>query len=138
MRADRCLEYGIVGWEAIATWFYRMKFTPRVFSSDTMRKYRKFGMPVVHQARTTVGRRQPWTTNLLLSAWLATEGRALSLPRWHPFRVRVTGEACVKPGTLRVRRHRDKKRREAMLVQASGTRHAAVCRCPRCVPARSQ
>lgn len=97
MRADRCVEYPLIGWRAVADWLHRMKFVQRPPRDETLRAWRKkFGMPVTHTARSREGKdRTPWTTNLMMQAWLGTQGRALSVPRWHPLRCEVEGRPFV-------------------------------------------
>ena len=108
LRDDRCVEYPLVGWPAIADWLVRMKFTRLPPTAATLCKYRKlYGMPVSHQSRGMDRncRRKPWTINLMMAAWLATQGRVLSLPRWHPFRLAMEPRPLSqKPSAVRMRR----------------------------------
>lgn len=124
MRADRCLEYRLIGWKEVGRWLQRLQFTQLCLSEGTLRKWRKdFGMPVTQQPRAAVvcgGKRHPWTTNLMMSAWIGTQGRALTLPRWHPFRLSVQPRPLSqKPVAIRVRRHRDRRRMAAALASSS-------------------
>lgn len=115
MREDRFKEYPIVGWQAIGEWLVRMKYVPRVPDLSTMYRYKRFGMPVTSTPRPSHGmKRLPWVTNLMLQAWLATQGRALTLPRWHPFRVEVENLYSKKPSAIRMRRA-GKRRRLAQI-----------------------
>ena len=91
MRHDRSKEYPLTGYAEIGAWFLRMRVVPYVPKKDTIRKWAiKFGLPLAPGVRRPgPGKPPPWTSNLLLTAWLASEGRALGLPRWHPFRQEV-------------------------------------------------
>lgn len=114
LREDRCIEYPIVGWQAVGEWLYKMQFTTRIFKPSTLLNWRaRFGLPVLTTARDIhrSNRSKPWCTNLMLHAWLATQGRALTLPRWHPFRQKV--EKPRKPYDQCSRRTKCRRRAEA-------------------------
>lgn len=112
MREDKLREYPIVGWQAIGEWLVRMQWLARLPHVTTLYRYRRYGMPVNMTPRPMLHgtKRQPWVTNLMLQAWIGTQGRALTLPRWHPFRQQVEKTYSQKPSAIRDRRHRARKR----------------------------
>lgn len=114
MREDRCVEYPLVGWDAVGAWLVKMQFVAKRPATETLQKYRKlFGMPVSRTARQSRHHKTsalPWTTNLMLQAWIGTQGRALGLPRWHPFRVSVESQYSQKPRAIRQRQYDYRKR----------------------------
>jgi hypothetical protein len=123
MRADRCKEYGLVGWREVAEWLTRMRFTRKPPVDATLRKWRnQFCLPITKACRSNNSGRGyvPFTTNLALHAWMATQSRALSLPRWHPFRLQVQKVAFSQnPSAIRMRRHRLTKLVASRVVQPS-------------------
>jgi hypothetical protein len=123
MQEDKLREYGLLGWEEIGDFFVRMRFVRRRPSEQTLRKWRKqFGMPVTHTT-WLAARRAPWSSNLLLHAWLATQGRALSLPRWHPFAQAVRKEPpSMKPSAIRMRAMRARRYAARELARTRGSR----------------
>jgi len=110
LREDGRREYGLHGWREIGEWLTRMQFVKRTPIDVTLRRWRdQFCMPVTRARRASDNGRGyvPFSTNLCMHAWLATQSRAMSLPRWHPFRQAVAQIALSqKPSAVRMRRHR--------------------------------
>ena len=93
----RGLEYRITGLADIAAWLVRFGFDKKPMGGATIRyRHNVFGLPICKSARRggDLKHTQPWTTNLLLHAWMAGQGRILSFPRWHPLRA---GEKASVP-----------------------------------------
>jgi hypothetical protein len=124
LREDRCLEYPIVGYDAIAQWFVKMKYTRTPWSSESLLRHRRnFGLPITKTPRTPYDDHLvPWTSNLMLHAWIATQGRAMSLPRYHPFRqaVEKTKPLSMHPRAIRGRNYRDRQRLAEAYALGSG------------------
>lgn len=137
LRADRCHEYPLRDWPAIGAWFHRMQFTNSARRAETLRGWRKrYALPVSRGVRGP-GRfdRKPWTTNLMLHAWMATQGRVLSLPRWHPARMAIDGVTSAhkpyskRPGAMRTRKmwlRREPARLLAARARAAAVAHASA------------
>jgi len=107
LKEDGRREYGIIGWQAIAVWLYTIGFVRRPpVKSTIVRWVREYFMPacnVMLPTTTSGAGRRTWrgpllTTNLALHAWMVTQGRAVTLPRWHPYRLAVyTRTPCEFP-----------------------------------------
>ncbi len=79
-------EEGLVGWEEIAAWFVRIRYTDVPPAKSTLQKWsRRWFMPVdLRRATMKSLRRTAFTTNLMLHAWLLSQGGRMHVPRWHP------------------------------------------------------
>jgi hypothetical protein len=107
-------DYTIMGWPAIAQALVRFGLDEKPVGDATLRKRVKHaGLPVwrgVNSRRNGSTMNGPWriprTTNLVLLAWVASQGRILVHPPWHPFRVEVMGV----PQPVRLPRRRQQSR----------------------------
>lgn len=126
LRADRCIEYGMRGYPAIGEWLVKMRFLPKVPSPWTLRRWRRDAFLPVVLARVdglNRSRRDAYTTNLMLHAWMATQGRMLFLPRWHPQSMtqvykRKRERLSTNPNSIRARRAWEKKKRAEALARS--------------------
>ena len=101
LRAQRSTEYGLRGYGKIADWFYEIGWSRPRPSKSTLRLWEaEAGMPVCHIRLR--GKPAPWTTNLLLMAWVLAQGGKgrLHRPPWSPIAApgpRLLGEGASAP-----------------------------------------
>jgi len=79
-------EEGLVGWKEIAAWFVRIRYVEVEPAHTTLLTWcRRWAMPVdLKRLNHVAHRRQPFTTNLMLHAWLLSQGGRMHVARWHP------------------------------------------------------